>query len=67
MMERDSFSETSVFTSILTRLIAREDFIAFIRRESFKTFEKVLDYSLYTKFRLRDVTFLLREALDFYP
>jgi hypothetical protein len=37
MMETDEI-ETSVFSSIWTGLIAREDFSAFIRRESFKSF-----------------------------
>jgi hypothetical protein len=35
MMETERLSETLGSSSDFTRLIAREDFIAFIRRESF--------------------------------
>jgi hypothetical protein len=37
-METEEISETLHFNSTLTRLIAREDFSAFIRRESFKSY-----------------------------
>jgi hypothetical protein len=37
MMEKEQVSETLLFNSALTRLITLEDFIAFIRRESFKS------------------------------
>jgi hypothetical protein len=36
-METESVYETLAFNRILTRLIARENVIAFIRRESFKS------------------------------
>jgi hypothetical protein len=36
MMEAETVSETLDCNAVLTRLIAREDFIAFSRRESFK-------------------------------
>jgi hypothetical protein len=38
MMEAETTSETLDCNSILTPLIAREDFIAFSRRESFKSY-----------------------------
>jgi hypothetical protein len=34
-METETASETLEYNSILTRLVAREDFTAFSRRESF--------------------------------
>jgi hypothetical protein len=36
MMETELVSETSVFNLTLARLVIRESFIAFIRRENFK-------------------------------
>jgi hypothetical protein len=41
MMETEEMSETLVFSSTLSRLIAREDFSSFIRRESFKSYVMV--------------------------
>jgi hypothetical protein len=38
MMETEEISEALVFSSTLTRLIARENFTALIRRESFKSY-----------------------------
>jgi hypothetical protein len=46
-MEIELASETLVFNSTLTRLIAREDFIAFIRRESLKSYINILVYALF--------------------
>jgi hypothetical protein len=37
MMEAETVSETLDYNAILTRLITWEDFIAFSRRESFKS------------------------------
>jgi hypothetical protein len=39
MMETEEISETSVFISTLTRLIGRENFGTFIRRERFMSHE----------------------------
>jgi hypothetical protein len=39
MMEADMVSETLGFYPQLTRLVAREDFIEFSRRESFKSYK----------------------------
>jgi hypothetical protein len=41
MMEAERASETLDCSSILSRLVAREDFIAFSRRESFKSYINV--------------------------
>jgi hypothetical protein len=38
MMETEEISDTLVFSSILTRLIAREDFSTFILCESFRSY-----------------------------
>jgi hypothetical protein len=38
MMEAERASETLDCSSVLTRLVAREDFIAFSRRESLKAY-----------------------------
>jgi hypothetical protein len=38
MMETEKFSETLVFNSTLTLMIAREDLGAFNHRESFKSY-----------------------------
>jgi hypothetical protein len=46
MMETERVSETLVFNSELTRLITREDFIAFVRRESFKSYMVYIDKSV---------------------
>jgi hypothetical protein len=43
MMEYKRVSETLIFNSALTRMIAREDFIAFICRESFKSYINISD------------------------
>jgi hypothetical protein len=39
MMEAEKISETVGFYPELTRLVAREDFIEFSRRESFKSYK----------------------------
>jgi hypothetical protein len=52
MMETELVSETLVFNSKLTRLMAREDFITFMRRESFKSYI-TLGLFLRTGFRIR--------------
>jgi hypothetical protein len=39
MMEAEIVSETLGFFPQLTRIVAREDFIAFSRRESFKSYK----------------------------
>jgi hypothetical protein len=44
MMEAERASETLNSSSILTRLVAREDFIAFSRRESLKSYKKQLRF-----------------------
>jgi hypothetical protein len=38
IMKAETFSKTFDYNAILTRLIAREDFIAFSHRESFKSY-----------------------------
>jgi hypothetical protein len=50
MMEAERASETLDCSSILTRLVAREDFIAFSRRESFKSY-KILKMYIRLKHR----------------
>jgi hypothetical protein len=42
MMEAERASETLDCSSILTRLVAREDFVAFSRRESLKSYITVV-------------------------
>jgi hypothetical protein len=42
MMETELVSETLVFGATLTRLIARDDFITFMRRESLKSYKSEL-------------------------
>jgi hypothetical protein len=39
-MEAEKVVETLAFCSTMTRLIAREDFCVFIRREQFKPYTK---------------------------
>jgi hypothetical protein len=45
MMEAERASETLDCSSIMTRLVAREDFIAFSRRESLKSY-MILGFSM---------------------
>jgi hypothetical protein len=47
ILEKEQVSETLVFNSALTWLIAREDFIAFICSESFKSYNflTILNFS----------------------
>jgi hypothetical protein len=40
MIEAEQISETLVFSSTLMRLLVQEDFSAFIRSESFKSYRK---------------------------
>jgi hypothetical protein len=41
MMGTEDISETLVFNSILTQVIAQDDFSSFIRRENFKPYIKL--------------------------
>jgi hypothetical protein len=61
MMMTEMDIETSVYYVHLTRLIAREDFIKFTRRESTKTYiNKNCVPNNYTLYPFRVTTFLLR-------
>jgi hypothetical protein len=46
MMETEPVSKTLVFNSALTQLIALEDFIAFIHRESFRSYIGRMDHTV---------------------
>jgi hypothetical protein len=55
-------SETSVFTSTLTRLLSRENINTFIRRESFKLYFGMLTFSY--RIIKRKLIFWIRNALS---
>jgi hypothetical protein len=58
MMGTETVPETSCFLNILTRLIAREDFITSCRRESFKSQDRQCMYTE-TQKRVRETAVVM--------